>query len=181
MALKFFTVAIRDSAPAEAELNAFLNSQRILAVDRKFVDLGENSFWVLCVDYLPSAGSIPGQVFGKKARIDYREILAPEDFALFVKLRDLRKQIAQAEAVPVYTIFTNDQLAEMVRLRANSKADLEKIAGVGDARIGKYGSKFLEPLQAAIIHETSRQPHSGDRKLGEPPAGGNQGPPRQAR
>jgi superfamily II DNA helicase RecQ len=53
----------------------------------------------------------------KKGRIDYREILPSEDFLVFVKLRDLRKQMAQAEAAPVYTIFTNDQLAEMVRRR----------------------------------------------------------------
>jgi superfamily II DNA helicase RecQ len=54
--------------------------------------------------------------------------------------------MSQAEAVPVYAVFTNEQLARMVQLRANSKAALEQIAGVGDARIEKYGPRLLEFL-----------------------------------
>jgi len=50
MALKFFTIAIREPAEAEAELNGFLRSHRTLSVDRRFVNLGENSFWAVCVD-----------------------------------------------------------------------------------------------------------------------------------
>jgi superfamily II DNA helicase RecQ len=55
----------------------------------------------------------------------------------------LRKEIAAAEAVPVYTIFTNEQLATMVREHVITKGDLEKIAGVGDARVLKYADRFL--------------------------------------
>ena len=104
---------------------------------------------MLCVDYLPSSTGAPGPAAGRNRRIDYREELSPQAFAVFAKLRDLRKELAQAEAVPVYTIFTNDQLAEMVRRRIASKADLEAIAGVGDARVSKYGPQFLAALQAA--------------------------------
>ncbi len=78
--------------------------------------------------------------------MDYREVLSAEDFAVFAKLRDLRKEIAQGEAVPVYTIFTNEQLAKMVQAKATTKAALEKVAGVGDARIEKYGARVLEVL-----------------------------------
>jgi ATP-dependent DNA helicase RecQ len=49
--------------------------------------------------------------------------------------------------VPVYTIFTNEQLAQMVQAKAQHRADLERIAGVGDARIEKYGPRFLEVLR----------------------------------
>ena len=38
MALKFFTVPIQNSGPAEEELNAFLNSHKVLSVDRRWVD-----------------------------------------------------------------------------------------------------------------------------------------------
>ena len=102
----------------------------------------------------PSASTIwiPGAEWtrvrgaARPGKIDYREVLSPEDFAVFARLRQLRKEIAQAEAVPVYTIFTNDQLAQMVQSRATTKAALEKIAGVGDARIEKYGPRVLEFL-----------------------------------
>lgn len=160
MALKFFTIPIRDAATAEAELNAFLSAHRVLVVDRHFIDRGDNSFWAVCVDFLPARPGDPGPAMGRKGRIDYREVLPPHEFAVFAKLRELRKQLAQAEAVPVYTIFTNDQLAEMVRRRVASNSDLETIAGVGDARVGKYGPQFLAILQATgANHETSGKPH----------------------
>ena len=43
-------------------------------------------------------------------------------------------------------VFTNEQLAQMVQGRATTRSDLEKIDGVGDARIEKYGPRFLELL-----------------------------------
>ena len=159
MPLKFFTIPVRDSEPAEEELNAFLGSYRVLAIDRKLIDLGENSFWALCVDFLPAGSGQAGSTMGKKGRVDYREILPSQEFLVFAKLRELRKQIAQAESVPVYTIFTNEQLAEMVRRRVRNKSDLEGIAGVGDARVSKYGPQFLAALHSAEgDHEASGKP-----------------------
>ena len=44
----------------------------------------------------------------------------------------------------------------MVQARATTKAALEKIAGVGDARIEKYGARVLElPRPAVVIEEAS--------------------------
>jgi superfamily II DNA helicase RecQ len=100
------------------------------------------------VDYLDSSPGMAEKPRGPRARgKDYREILNPDDFAQFAQLRELRKEVAQAEAVPVYTIFTNEQLAQMVEAKARTRADLERIAGVGDARIEKYGPRFLQVLQ----------------------------------
>jgi superfamily II DNA helicase RecQ len=153
MAFRFFTVPIQNSAQAEAELNAFLGSHKVLAVDRRWVDQGPASFWTFCIDYLDgapaAARSEGGRLVGKGPKVDYKEVLKPDEFAVFSRLRDLRKDIAQAEGVPVYTIFTNDQLAQMVQARATTKAALEKIAGVGDARIEKYGGRVLDLLSQA--------------------------------
>lgn len=90
-----------------------------------------------------------GRTFAGKSKVDYREVLSPEDFAVYAKLREARKQIAQQEAVPIYTVFTNEQLAQMVQGRATSRAELEKIMGVGDARLEKYGARMLETLKSA--------------------------------
>jgi len=153
MSYKFFTIPIRDAGEAEAELNGFLRGHKVLAVDRRWVDQGPASFWCFCVDYLESGpdGSGPGRGPGSRAKVDYKETLKPEDFAVFAKLRDLRKEIAQTEAVPVYTIFTNEQLAQMVLQKTVDKAGLEKIAGVGDARVEKYGPRVL-----AFLHTCAR-------------------------
>ena len=157
MAYKFFTIPIHDCGEAEAELNRFLSSYKILSVDRRWVDQGAASFWSFCVDYLSKpqgdSGASPQSMRGK---IDYRETLKPEDFAVFANLRDWRKTVSQEEAVPVYTIFTNEQLAQMVLTRARTKAALEAIAGIGAARLEKYGAKILVLLTKAWPnHEAS--------------------------
>ena len=97
MAYFFINISVRDGASAQGELNGFLRSHRILTVERRFVDMGENSFWSFCVDYLESSGSASGSSpskFGGRDKVDYREVLSAEDFAIFAELRQLRKEIA---------------------------------------------------------------------------------------
>ncbi len=107
MAFKFFTIPIHDSEASEADLNAFLRSHKILSVDRRWVDQGPNSYWSFCVDYLDASSGTSGSRQQKeRGKIDFREVLSPEDFAVFAKLRELRKEIAQVEAVPVYSKYS---------------------------------------------------------------------------
>lgn len=152
MAFQFFVVPARDHGEAAEELNRFLRGHRVLAVDRRWVEQGLDSYWSFCVDYLDRAGA-PAPSAGSKSpadarnRVDYREVLSPADFTRFVRLRTLRAEIAKAEAVPVYTIFTNEQLAKMVQGKAASRADLGKIDGIGEARVQKYGARFIECLK----------------------------------
>ena len=71
MAFKFFTIPVRDDGSAEAELNAFLRGHRVLAVKRRWVDQGSNSFWSLCVDYLDGPHDASGGRSGTKRGKDY--------------------------------------------------------------------------------------------------------------
>jgi superfamily II DNA helicase RecQ len=146
LAFKFFVIPVRDSHAAEAELNAFLGRHKVLSVDRRWVEQGTDSFWSVCVDHL-TGGSSSAPVGGPpRGKVDYKEVLKPEDFAVFAKLREWRKDVAKQEAVPVYTIFTNEQLAQIVEKRVATKSDLEKITGVGDSRVERYGARVLELL-----------------------------------
>ena len=151
MRLKFFTVRMQDVGQEAEELNAFLSTHRILAVDRQFVADGANSAWAICVSYLATAGRPAPE---KRGRVDYREVLPEPDFAVFAKLRSLRKTLAEKEGVPAYALFTNEQLAEMVRRRVKSLQALEKIEGVGPARCERYGARFLDVLGAELPAES---------------------------
>ena len=146
MQLKAFTVPIHDAGGALEEVNAFLRAHRILSVDRHFVQDGANSVWAICVSYLGEAGRLLAP--GKRPKVDYREVLSEADFAVFAKLRNLRKELAEKEGVPAYALFTNEQLAELVQRRARSLTAMKEIEGVGDARIEKYGAQFLALLTA---------------------------------
>src|SRR5208337_4616636 len=118
MAFRFFTVPIQNAEQAEAELNGFLRGHKVLSIDRRWVEQGPTSFWTFCVDYIDGQATAFVGDRGVRGKVDYKEVLSPEEFTVFAKLREVRKEIAQAEAVPVYTIFTNEQLAEMVKARA---------------------------------------------------------------
>ena len=153
MRLHFLSIQVHSSTAAEAELNHFLATHRVLSIDRQFISDGSGSSWALCISYVEGsaagAASAPNQDSSSKKRLDYRDLLPPAEFLLFVKLRDLRKQLAEREGVPPYAVFTNEQLAEMIRRCARTLSELANIEGIGPARVEKYGRTFLEALQAA--------------------------------
>ena len=111
MQLKLFIVPVKNLSLPEGEMNAFLRSHRVLAVRKEFVSDGENSFWTFCVEYLESAPASNPPPGGKLPKVDYKEVLKPDEFEVFSRLRDWRKGVAEAEGVPVYVVFTNEQLA----------------------------------------------------------------------
>lgn len=40
------------------------------------------------------------------------EILPPEQFAVFARLRDVRKRLAEVHGIPVYAVLTNEQFTQ---------------------------------------------------------------------
>lgn len=140
---KFFLINAKDPEELEDELNRFLKSVRVVNVQREFFSCGDNISWALSVEYLDVAGGGQKSSYGRKQKVDYRDVLSDTDFTIFSKLRELRKTIAESESVPVYTIFTNDQLAEMVTKKITTRADMGGIAGIGEAKLEKYSDKFL--------------------------------------
>ncbi|MGE0681674.1 MAG: HRDC domain-containing protein [Candidatus Binatia bacterium] len=163
MKMQFFTIPIRDPQRATDELNAFLASHRVVHTERQFVVDGANSLWSICISYVEGEAR-PASPGKRNQKVDYREILPEADFALFVKLRTLRKELADRDGVPVYTLFTNEQLAEMVRKRTSSLANLGNISGVGAARVEKYGEAFLRVLQE---HASAVSPARTDSEVHE--------------
>jgi len=92
MRFKFFTIPLHNTDQVENELNRFLAGHRITSVEKHFVEAGESSAWSLCVGYV-EGGQPPSPV--KRGKIDYRDVLAEDEFAVFVKLRSLRKALAR--------------------------------------------------------------------------------------
>jgi superfamily II DNA helicase RecQ len=151
MTLHFFFVPASRPEAAQAELNALLAQGRVVGIAREFVADGANSGWAFCVERTTAAAPLPpGLRATASARrgeaVDYKQVLSPEDFELFAVLRELRKRLAQAEGVPVYAVFSNEQLAQIATQRPESRAALAQVEGVGAARVERFGAVVLECL-----------------------------------
>lgn len=145
MPFEFIQIPANGQGSAKEELNRLLRGGRIASVRKEFVAHGEDSFWAFCIEFLDGPlGGAKGAAGGPK--IDYKEVLSEADFAVFSRLRDLRKGLSEKEAIPAYSIFTNEQLAAMVTGKVNSLATMGAIPGVGGARLEKYGAAFLAAL-----------------------------------
>jgi superfamily II DNA helicase RecQ len=147
MPYDFFQIPAHGGAEAAVALNRRLRSGRIAAVRKEFVLAEGAAFWAFCVEYIDGAAAPSGaRNASKTAKVDYRELLPEADFKRYAKLRELRKELAARDAVPAYSVFTNEQLAAIVQTRVDSLAALGKIGGVGEARVAKYGAALLAAL-----------------------------------
>jgi superfamily II DNA helicase RecQ len=147
MPFEFIQIPANGQGSAKEELNKLLRGGRIASVRKEFVPNGEDSFWAFCIEFLDGVLGTDKTRGGSGPKVDYKEVLSAEDFAVFSKLRDLRKALSEKEAIPAYSIFTNEQLAAMVTGKVDSQAALAKIEGIGAARIEKYGAAFLAALK----------------------------------
>ena len=69
--------------------------------------------------------------------------LGPADQPLFEALRAWRAAEAKAQHVPPYVIFHDRTLAEIAQSRPTSRAALERINGVGEAKLAHYGAAVM--------------------------------------
>jgi ATP-dependent DNA helicase RecQ len=72
--------------------------------------------------------------------------LDADDFRLFERLRELRKKLAQESGVPPYVIFGDTALVEMSRVRPRNEIEFLGINGVGQVKLERHGSDFLEAI-----------------------------------
>lgn len=147
MPFEFIQIPANGQGSAKEELNKLLRNGRIASVKKEFVSNGEDSFWAFCIEYLD--GGLGAADKGRSTsgpKIDYKEVLNEADFTVFARLRDLRKAVSDKEAIPAYSIFTNEQLAAMVTGKMDTLTALGTIPGVGAARLDKYGAVFLASL-----------------------------------
>ena len=145
---KFFKIPVSNPNSTETELNNFCSTRSISHVERHFVPDGENSFWAIAVTYTDQdLKRLPKDK--RSTRIDYKEILSSDDFSIYAQLRDLRADISKEEGVPLYAIFSNEQISEMAVKKITTKTALLKIDKIGKGRADKYGAAFIKIVKQA--------------------------------
>ena len=155
MQLKHFVIRAVGDAAAEESLNRFLRGHQVLELRQEFVADGANSAWYVAVRYADMTGTQKVPTGTRRAAVDYKEVLEPETFARFAELRKRRKAISEAEGIPVFAIFSNEELAGIARLENPEPKDLKSIKGIGNKKVERFGTRILTPIEANQDHETS--------------------------
>jgi ATP-dependent DNA helicase RecQ len=70
------------------------------------------------------------------------------DARLLTALKSLRTQLAQAQRVPAYVVFSDRTLVELATVKPTTPGSMREIHGIGDSKLERYGAAFLEIVQA---------------------------------
>ncbi|MDR2643736.1 MAG: DNA helicase RecQ [Planctomycetaceae bacterium] len=66
---------------------------------------------------------------------------------LFARLRELRTELARADNVPPYIVFSDRTLHEIARFFPCTVEEFQRIHGVGQYKYATYGQRFLEVIK----------------------------------
>jgi ATP-dependent DNA helicase RecQ len=83
------------------------------------------------------------------------------DEALFDRLRQLRKQLADEHDVPAYIVFSDVALRQMARDYPSNEREFARISGVGEKKLREFGVVFLAEI-AAHLRANPRQIFADD-------------------
>lgn len=76
------------------------------------------------------------------------EIANDSDQNLFVALKSERTRLAKAQNVPPYVIFHDKTLIELATKKPHDNESLSQISGIGQKKIERYGTEFLEVISS---------------------------------
>lgn len=145
MQIRIFTLSVNSTEDEQETMNRFLRSHRIIEVRQQYDE--SRGVWSFAVSYVGGEMLLPQ----KADKIDYKEVLTPEQFAAFCTLRERRKAIAKDENVPAYAIFTDKELAEIAKLKELSVATMQSVKGINSGRLEKFGGRMLQDQESVNV------------------------------
>ena len=147
MQIRIFTIPLLHNEPFVEEMNVFLRSKKVLDIKE---ELHETGYWSFVVRYTDDV------TVGERERVkvDYRKLLDDVSFERFSQFRKIRKEVADADAVPPFAVFTDHELSEMAKIHTLTVEGMKTINGLGEKKIEKYAKHFLPKPE----HEKTQQP-----------------------
>jgi len=87
----------------------------------------------------------------KKTKIKKKvEYFDDYEVGIFDQLRTLRKEIATANKVPPYVVFSDKTLKELSNIMPTDKEGMLEVHGIGEVKFERYGKAFLELMEEII-------------------------------
>ena len=148
MQLRIFTLRFNPATERfdDSAVVGFLADKDVISIHDHFFLKDNIPFITLVVNYrsvpLPATAAADRPAEAQRDQA-WRNLLSEEDWPLFNTLRAWRGERSKQEGIPPYVICNNRQLAEVVKARPHTLADLGQIEGIGEAKLKKYGSDML--------------------------------------
>ena len=142
----------------DSPLREFLKDKEIISIRDHFFVRNEVPYLTVVIRYFPTRQETDPTMAPQGKRDEaWRELIGESDTGLFNLLREWRSKRSRQEGVPPYILFTNKQLAQLIKSNPTSLAALEQIDGIGKSRVEKYGKDVLEIMvgQQAFSREAT--------------------------
>lgn len=163
MLVRIFTLTFNSAQGGfeDSELREFMRDKEIIAITDHLFIRNEIPYLTLIVKYYPFRKEVQPENKSSSNKRDesWKDDLSEADMGVFNLLRDWRSERCKKEGVPPYILFNNKQLAEVVKMRPQSSADLLKIEGIGKAKAEKYGEDILKITLKEQENPTSGESH----------------------
>ena len=155
MQFKIFTIPVADDGTATEEMNRFLRSHKVLESEQQLVSTKNGTHWHFCIKYLanaqPDKSDAKSEIKSQNSsKVDYKDILDEKTFAVFSILREIRKKIAEEAGMPVYAIFTNEELPGIAALDDIQPETIKTVKGIGDKKTNRFGKRLTEQYNMII-------------------------------
>lgn len=144
--VRLFSIPVTDTGVFSEEMNRFLRQHKIMEISQNFVSSERGALWCFCVKYIETIAPLTQPHQQNAPKIDYMKVLDAETFKRFSRLREIRKAIASQEAIPVYTVFTDEELAELAKLQEITPSAMLGIRGIGDKKVARFAEKIINAL-----------------------------------
>jgi ATP-dependent DNA helicase RecQ len=135
---------MKEYTPGELmDMSDFLIAEGYLKTDAEF---GTISFTDRSFPFLKSKPRLLMRRHEERSRRPAFKTAARGDkapFGMFEALRKVRREIADAEKVPPYVVFSDKTLNAMCETAPSDEKSLLSIPGVGETKLEKYGARFL--------------------------------------
>ena len=92
-------------------------------------------------------GGVPGVSADTSSGVS---IAGDSEEALFQRLRELRRTIAQEIGKPPYIVFSDKTLRDMARIKPLTSAQFLAVNGVGENKLNQYGKRFMEAVASFL-------------------------------
>ena len=88
--------------------------------------------------------------FKEVPKIKVRKLVREEDQALFLRLKVLRKALAEQNHTPNYIIFNDSTLIEITEKKPSDLDALIKVRGIGPKKLERFGESLLRVINSDV-------------------------------